>query len=86
MIPGSSENRKGINLMDQLQPGLVIPTHSNLDTIKLALTQWDGYYVESSSVQICKSDLGQDSTKILLLGDAVETMKKYVDIVAWEDR
>lgn len=82
----NAENRKGINLMDQLQPRLVIPTHSNLDTIKLAVSKWNGYYVESSGVQICESDLGQYGTKILLLGDAVETMMKYVDLEAWEDQ
>ncbi len=49
-----AENRKGINLMEQVQPRLIIPTHSNLDTIKLALAKWDGYYAEASTVQICE--------------------------------
>ena len=82
----NAENRKGMNLMDQLQPRLVILTHSNLDTIKLAVSKWNGYYIEFSSVQICESDLGQDGTKILLIGDTVETMTKYVDLEAWEDQ
>jgi len=82
----NAENRKGINLMEQLQPRLIIPTHSNLDTIKLAVLQWGGYYAESTSVLVCESDLGQDGTKILLLGETIETIKKYIDLDAWEDQ
>ena len=82
----NAENRKGIRLMEQLQPRLIIPTHSNLDTIKLALLQWDGYYTESSSLKVCKSDLGEDVTKILLIGDTVETFRKYVNLKLWEDQ
>ena len=81
----NAENRKGINLMDQVQPRLIIPTHSNLDTIKLALEQWDGYYTESPRVKICESDLSQNGTKLLLMGEVVETMVKYVDLEAWGD-
>ena len=81
----NAENRKGINLMDQVQPRLIIPTHSNLDTIKLALAQWDGYYAESPGVKICESYLSQDSTKLLLMGEVVGTMVKYVDLEAWGD-
>ena len=82
----NAENRKGIQLMEQLRPRLIIPTHSNLDTIKLAVMQWDGYYAESPTVQICESDLSDDGTKILLLGDAVEMMRKYVDLTPWKDQ
>jgi len=82
----NAENRKGINLMEQLQPRLVIPTHLNLDTVKLAVAQWDGYFAQSSSVKICKSDFGQDGTEFLLMGDAVDTMTKYVEMVEWDGR
>jgi hypothetical protein len=79
----NAQNRKGINLVEQLQPRLVIPTHLNLDTIKLAVTQWDGYYTESPTVRICESDLKHKGTRILLMGDSVGTMIKYVNLVEW---
>ena len=82
----NAENRKGINLMEQLQPRLIIPTHSNLDTIKLALSLWNGYYKESTNLQICESDLRNADPQILLLGDVVETMRNYVELVPWENR
>jgi len=81
----NAENRKGINLIDQMQPRLIIPTHSNLDTIKLALAQWDGFYAESPRVKICESDLNQGGTKLLLVGEVVERMVKYVDLEVWGD-
>ena len=79
----NADNRKGINLIEQVQPRLVIATHLNLDTVKLAVSQWDGYYIEASSAEICQSDLVQDGTQFLLMGESVETITKYVDLVAW---
>ncbi len=78
----NAENRKGIHLMEQVQPGLVIPTHLNLDTVKLAVAQWPGFYAESLSVRICASDLGEQ-TQFLLMGEATETMIKYVELAQW---
>jgi hypothetical protein len=82
----NAENRKGIHLMEQLQPRLIIPTHTNLDTLKVALSQWDGYHTESSTQEICESDLSNDETKILMMGDAVDTYRKYVQLMLWEER
>jgi L-ascorbate metabolism protein UlaG (beta-lactamase superfamily) len=79
-------NRKGIQLMEQLQPRLIIPTHTNLDTIKLALLQWNAYYTDSATQKVCESDFDKGDTKILLMGDVVETYRKYVDLSPWEDR
>ena len=82
----NAENRKGIQLMEQLQPRLIIPTHSNLDTLKLALLQWDGYYAKSPIQKVCESDLSKDETKILLMGESVDTFRKYVDLKLWKDQ
>lgn len=78
----SATNRKGLNLMDQLMPRLVIPTHLNLDTTKLAIAQWSGFFVDSSSIEICLADLGEP-TQFLLVGDAAETMINYVELEEW---
>ncbi len=63
----NAENRKGFTLMDQVRPRLIIPTHINLDTAKIAAAQWQGLYSERASVRMCASNLtGQ--TQILFLG------------------
>jgi L-ascorbate metabolism protein UlaG (beta-lactamase superfamily) len=82
----SAENRKGINLMEQLQPRLVIPTHLNLETVKLAIAQWAGFYTEKPSLRICETDFSENGTQILLMGEAAGTMLKYIELVEWEYR
>lgn len=78
----NAENHKGINLMEQVQPRLIIPTHVNLDTTKLAVAQWPGFYTEAASVQVCESDLGEHP-RLLLLGGAATTMIQYLELEKW---
>jgi hypothetical protein len=80
----NAENNKGIHLMAQLQPRLVIPTHLNLDTVKSALTQWAGFYTQSPFIELCKTDLSEDGTQILLMGEAAKTMINYVELDMWD--
>ena len=80
------ENRKGFNLMSQLQPRLIIPTHINLDATKQAVSEWPGFYLEASSVQICESDFSPGGPQILLMGEAAKTMPKYVELTEWESQ
>jgi hypothetical protein len=79
----NAENRKGINLMDQLQPRLIIPTHLNLDTAKLAVAQWSGFYSETPTVEICESDISWEGTEILFMGGAAEMMPRYLALDKW---
>jgi len=80
----NAENAKGIHLIEQVRPRLIIPTHVNLDTAKLAVTQWPGYASTTPSVQICQSDLG-DATRVLFLGETAATMEKYLALEPWGD-
>jgi len=76
----NAENQKGINLMNQLQPRLIIPTHLNLDTAKLAVAQWSGFFTNKHRVQICEANLSSERTQILFLGEAAETMPRYLEL------
>jgi hypothetical protein len=82
----NAENMKGINLIEQVQPRIVIPTHLNLDTVKIAAAKWNGYISESSNLMICESDLKQDGIQFLLVGESAQTIAKYVEFIAWENR
>jgi L-ascorbate metabolism protein UlaG (beta-lactamase superfamily) len=78
-----AQNGKGIRLMEQVNPRLVIPTHLNLDTVKLAISRWPpGFYAPDTTLKICADDLGE-GTQFLLMGEAVETMRRYVDLEEW---
>jgi L-ascorbate metabolism protein UlaG (beta-lactamase superfamily) len=81
----NAENAKGIHLMEQVEPRLIIPTHINLDTAKLAVAQWPGWYSEVPSLQICQSDL-REGPEILFLGEAASTMSKYINLQVWSNQ
>lgn len=79
----SAGNQKGIKLMEQVGPKLIIPTHINLDVAKLAAAQWHGYYVDQPAVTICPSDL-MDRTYILFLGEAARFAERLsLEKVDW---
>jgi L-ascorbate metabolism protein UlaG (beta-lactamase superfamily) len=63
-----ADNRKGFNLMGQVKPRLIIPTHSDGATMKIAFGLWSGFYSESRTVAIRKDALPA-GTSILYLGN-----------------
>jgi len=75
----SAQNQKGIDLISQINPKWVIPTHANLDTAALAVAQWPGWYHEEPAVEICRPDLPIE-TQILFLGQWAEKFPKYLDL------
>lgn len=78
----NAANQKGLRLMEQLQPRLIIPTHVNLDTAKLAVAHWPGWYSETPSLEICQSALSAE-TQILFLGQSAQTIPRYLDLSHW---
>lgn len=67
----SAENQKGFNLVGQVEPQLIIPTHVNFETATLAVSQWQGLFSPGNSKEICKSDLSGNQ-EILFLGQFAE--------------
>lgn len=60
------ENRKGFNLMDQVKPRLIIPTHIDEVTAKYAAGKWASFYI-AGPLKISKADLAGGKTKILFM-------------------
>jgi L-ascorbate metabolism protein UlaG (beta-lactamase superfamily) len=60
------ENRKGFNLMDQVKPKLIIPTHIDEATAKYAAAKWESFYI-SGPLKIGKADLKSGKTKFLFM-------------------
>jgi hypothetical protein len=69
-------NLKGFNLMDQVKPKLIIPTHLNSQTAKYAVKKWQGFY-GGKTIQIGKSDLNE-TTKFIMLADNAENFGKNI--------
>lgn len=76
------QNLKGFRLMDQVQPRLVIPTHTSLESIQYGLNQWTGYFNEDDSVFIDPSMLSRD-TEMLLLGSNAARYRDDFSLEIW---
>jgi L-ascorbate metabolism protein UlaG (beta-lactamase superfamily) len=75
----SATNQKGIKLIAQLAPRLVIPTHADLDSAKVAVAQWPGLYSDKPTVHLC-SDQIPTQTQILFLGEWATRFPKYINL------
>jgi L-ascorbate metabolism protein UlaG (beta-lactamase superfamily) len=73
----SASNQKGFNLMKQVAPRLIIPTHNDLDAAQFGATLWSGLYTEKPSVTIHASDLSEQ-TQVFYIGGLV---KSYANIL-----
>ena len=80
-------NQKGFNLMEQLKPKMIIPTHGNgnMDAIGHANEVWEVYANSSNSLVISKADLN-DTTKVILVGPNADPMQTIHDLPAWETK
>jgi hypothetical protein len=74
-------NMKGFNLMDQVKPKLIIPTHTDLATLKYAVEKWKGY-VHEGELTIGKADLLPE-TGILFLGRMAPAYRTMFNLPDW---
>ncbi len=72
-------NKKGFNLMDQVKPRLIIPTHISLDAAKYAVTKWPSLYSDQAAVTIGPSDL-PDETHLLFMGTMAPAFAKALSL------
>ena len=78
----TAENKRGFNLMDQVKPRLLIPTHIDVNTAKIAAEKWPGVYADQKSVTITPADLS-DQTRILFMGMLAPSYQKLFNLLAW---
>lgn len=76
-------NLKGFNLMNQVKPRLIIPTHSDSATIKIAVERWAGYYSDSPMVTLSSSALPADKS-ILFLGNMAVAYGTIYNLKPWK--
>lgn len=76
-------NKKGFNLMDQLRPAVVIPTHLDRRTTSYAVEHWSGRYAEGSSVTFLRSNLPATTT-VIFMGEGAKSLGALLKIEPWE--
>lgn len=69
------ENKKGFNLIDQINPKVIIPLHADSATELYALTKYKSYFSEDFTVSLLKTDI--PATPIFLI---MGKNKELIDI------
>jgi L-ascorbate metabolism protein UlaG (beta-lactamase superfamily) len=77
-------NQKGFNLMTQLNPRLIIPTHGNgkMDAIEKAAEHWDAFAATAEPVDIKPADL-TDHTTFVITGANAASMQTIFELPEW---
>ncbi len=68
-------NLKGFNLMDQVKPKLIIPTHLDGETAEYAVKKWQGFY-SRNTLEIGNANLDEKNPKFIMLGTNGESWGK----------
>ena len=81
----NTQNQIVFNLMDQLNPKLIIPTFGsgNMDMIELAAEKWSEFATANQSVSVSASIMSNE-TQFLIMGENAENMKSIFDIPEWD--
>lgn len=79
----NADNLKGFNLMEQVEPRLFIPTHSDRDTIKMAVERWKGFYSTSRTIAISAATL-PPARSVLLLGSMAGPYGRLFNLRPWQ--
>lgn len=78
-----ADNLKGLNLMEQVRPRVFIPTHSDTDTMKIAVERWKGFYSTSRTIAISSATL-PPARSILILGSMSVPYGKVLKLGLWQ--
>ncbi len=73
-------NQKGLNLMDQVKPRLIIPTHNYFTMVKDEAKKWPPLYSDRKAVSIGRGDLTGE-TRLLFLGPSAVPFAKATNAV-----
>ncbi len=77
------KNMKGFNLMDQVQPRLIVPTHFSSSALDLAAERWTGFVAETWPILIDRSMLVEDETRFLAVGGYVQSAQRRYQWPNW---
>ncbi|MBI5958265.1 MAG: MBL fold metallo-hydrolase [Chloroflexi bacterium] len=77
-------NLKGFNLMDQVNPKLIIPTHFKLDALEVAVEkEWEGFQAQEWPITIEASMLLDDQTRFIAVGVYAKAAANMYEFPDW---
>jgi L-ascorbate metabolism protein UlaG (beta-lactamase superfamily) len=80
----NATNKKGLNLMDQLKPKVIVPTaHDSQATIALAVQKWKGFvHTDPGGLKISRADLPAEQS-ILIFGPLAYAYQAMFKLPSW---
>jgi len=71
------DNRKGYNLMEQVKPHIIIPTHNNNEASEYATTIWNCVYTDRLFISVGPEDIPEETTLVFIGKLATAYQKIY---------
>ncbi len=66
----NATNKKGFNLARQVRARVLIPMYTDMDTTKLAVAEWKGFYSTAPSLTLSKATLPSQPSVLFMGGQA----------------
>jgi len=78
-----AENKKGFNLMEQVRPGLIIPTHYDTDSLEYAIETWKVACITGTNILTIKSSDLPEETTLIVMGQLAPVYKTTYGLSEW---
>ena len=79
------KNKIGFQLMKEIRPSIIIPTHFSIAAAEYAKTLWPCYYTEKKTIQIRKGRHVPRKTCLLLLGYSNTSYAELINAAEWKN-
>ena len=80
----NSSNQKGLNLMKQVKPHLILPTHFDNATVDQLVQEWPNGYFVAQGPAILSNDKIPDGTGLFYMGNGAIAYGKVYSLQEWK--
>ena len=80
----NSSNQKGLNLMKQVKPHLILTTHRDTATMEQLVQEWPNGYFVSQGPAILSKDKIPDGTGLFYMGNGASAYGKVYSLQEWK--
>jgi len=80
----NSSNQKGLNLMKQVKPHLILPTHFDNATLEQLVQEWPNGYFVSQGPAILSNNKIPDGTGLFFMGNGAVDYGKVYSLQEWK--
>ena len=78
------QNKVGFQLMQQLPPLIIIPTHFSIEAAEYAKTLWPCFYTDKKTIHV-KKGKKHSKTSLLMMGYSNSSYAEIIHATTWRD-